>query len=290
MFRLGKPSVVEPVPPRTDAPKSLPTVPSESGNGQASDAHESAPASPTSRPLFKTVLSDEVLEAPGFEADPGQANLPILLGLAALLIGAAGAGARWVTVFNKWSLYIAIAGAVLGFLGIVMSLARRRAGLLLPIFGTLICLAAVGQPWVTPLLGGPGSPGYQNKGPKKTEQDTSALHEGESRGILSVEWIRPTPGSNGVAADYSYKLSNQTLKAIRFVHGSIQIYDRQHNLLCGLGLDINSPIAAGGAIEQKSTWSVDPRIQDMIAGNQTTAEFRVDTVTFSSGIVQTFEH
>ena len=249
---------------------------------------EAPPAAP--RPIFKTTLPSEVLDAAGFEPEPGEARLPTLLGLAALLIGGAGAGALWLTVFAKWSLDIAIAGGVFALLGIIISLARRRAGLVLPVIGLLICGAAAAQPWVAPTMGGPGLAGYPQSTQRKSSSEDAAMREGESRAILSVDFLRPVRGSKSIVPEYSYKLTNRSGKAIKLIDGSIQFFDRDHNPLGGMHLSIKTPIANNASLEGQDEWPVDPRLQDMIAGNQTSAEFRAEAVVYGDGSTQTFAH
>lgn len=257
----------------------------------APDAGSSEPSRP-SKPLLAPRSSEPMQMAPKEEKDEDYSLklgcLPRVLGALGILV-AIGAGVScWFPPLDAWTAYIALGGVAISTLGFGLSMSRYRAGLLLPVIGLVLSLAAIGLPVVLQKVPKIAPRQYLQKADEARRQHEQAAEESQRRGILSVESIHLADNKDPLAAEVSYKLINRSGKAIKLIEGSLQFTDREHRSLGGLALNLAGPIAPSGAVEGKNTWTMEDALRQAISENKFTAEYRAQTVVYSDGTIKTY--
>ncbi|HSU68770.1 MAG TPA: hypothetical protein VLJ39_17955, partial [Tepidisphaeraceae bacterium] len=254
----------------------VPAFPSEAVRSSSSNPFEITEAakegSLVSHPL-PTAPEDPPREIP---PEPGQATLeieddydrgrsrrgkvPRAVGLVALAIGLLGLAAFWVPQARAYSPFIAIAGVVVGSIGIGLAMFRRKSGLPIPALATVVSVAAVVVPFV--LRGQGGTPPRSFKSVfTATETDPNAARRIK---ILRVDQVQPTGKQDALTTQLQYTITNTSGRAITSVEGSIEIFDRQHNRVGSLLLNLEAPIAQGGSTTGKDDWPLDKQVVQLI--------------------------
>lgn len=217
-----------------------------------------------------------------------QKRLPRLLGTLGLLV-AIGAGAScWSPELDAWTLYIALAGVALSTMGFGLSMSRYRLGLAMPVIGLIASLAALAFPRMLPLFGKYAPAHYVEQADMERQQKAESEAEAQRRGLLSVESLRLTGSKDSLAPEVAYKLINRSGKTIKQIAGSIQLTDRDHRPLGGLGLNLMGPFGPNAVIDGKNVWTMEDATQSAIADNHFVAEYRADQVTYTDGTVKNY--
>jgi hypothetical protein len=217
-----------------------------------------------------------------------QARLPRFLGVLGILVALGAAASCWIPEIDPWTLYIALGGVALATLGFGIAMSRHRIGLAMPLVGLFVSLLAMALPFALPQMGRLAPAQYVARAEQARHDIDEAATEAQSRGILSVDWVRLTGNKGSLAPEVQYRLINRSGKVIRLIQGSIQLSDRDHRALGGLSLNLSGPIDVGAAVEGKNNWTMEDATQAALADHKANADYKAGQVLYDDGTIQNF--
>lgn len=218
-----------------------------------------------------------------------RARLPRFLGVLGILIALGAAASCWIPQIEPWTLYVALGGVAVATLGFGLAMSRHRIGLALPLVGLFLSLLAMAFPWALPRMGKFAPAPYLARVEQARHDRDDAATDAQSRGILSVDWVRLTGNKESLAPEVEYRLINRSGKVIQLIEGSIQLSDRDHRALGGFLLNLSGPIEVGAAIQGKNNWTMEDAAQAALADHKVDADYKARQVLYADGATQSFQ-
>jgi hypothetical protein len=229
-----------------------------------------------------------------YENEESWGRRPRNFGIASLIFGLVGAGIFFIPTISdfsisQYSIEVAGVGVLLAIIGLITSLRQDKAAISWPVISLFICVVAGGLHWLMPLVTGQTAAPIRPASKPQVDDNKEAALETQRRLYLSVDSVRIA--KSGLASDVEYKLTNRGSRPIAGISGSLQVYDPEHKPVGGLALSFDftkSPLAVGASVTGRSTWSLDPRVQDAMNDAHSIFDYRAERVDFGDGTVQHF--